>query len=87
MANESALTASPSSVRRPSSGSSAVRASACSSAWARPSRTRVAPAGVAVQGLARRTSTCPTADSSARMRWLTALAVTCSSRAAASKVP
>ena len=47
----------------------------------------VSPAGVGSQGVDRWTSTWPAADSSARIRWLIALGVTCSRRAAASNVP
>ena len=46
-----------------------------------------APAAVVVQGDARTTSTRPSCDSSARMRWLTADGVTERCRAAASNVP
>ncbi len=44
-------------------------------------------AEVARTGFVRTRSTCPSASSSARMRWLTAEGVRCSRRAAASSVP
>ena len=45
------------------------------------------PPAVGTQGVVRWTTTRPRLDSSARIRWLTADGVTCSARAAASKVP
>ncbi|CPU63810.1 Uncharacterised protein [Mycobacteroides abscessus] len=66
---------------------SSASTSACWSARWRACRTSTRPGGVSSAGLPRRTSTCPTADSSARMRWLTADGVTPSRRAAASNVP
>ena len=66
---------------------SAARASSSSSRDCRPRRTSAAPASVGSHGVPRRTTTRPTSRSSARIRWLTALGVTWSARAAASKVP
>ena len=51
------------------------------------SRTSTRPASVGSSGLTRWSSTRPIRVSSALIRWLTAEGVTCSSRAAASKVP
>ncbi len=61
--------------------------SASSSSTCRAVRTRAAPAGVGRTGRLRTSSTCPVADSRARSRWLTADGVTCSTRAAASRLP
>ena len=84
-ASESALTATGSSTT--AAADSAWLASAYSSRVCRPSRTSHSPCGVARQGVPRVISTWPAAASRARMRWLTALGVTCSSRAAASNDP
>ena len=84
-ASESALTATGSST-----AVAAVRAWAASSYRKRvclPSRTSHSPCGVGRHGVPRLISTWPAAASRARMRWLTALGVTCSCRAAASKEP
>jgi hypothetical protein len=86
VASESAFTATVTSTRSLCS-SIADRASRSSRLTCRPSRTSAAPAAVGSQGVARRTRTWPTWASSARTRWLTALGVTCSARAAASKLP
>gem|GEM_PF-6892777 len=61
--------------------------SASSSSTCRAVRTRAAPAGVGRTGRLRTSSTCPVADSRARSRWLTADGVTCSTRAAESRLP
>ncbi len=87
MSSESAFTATGSSTGPRAAASSASAASSYSRLVWRASRSSRSPAGVAAHGLDRRTSTWPAIDSSARIRWLTALGVTCSCRAAASNVP
>ena len=84
-ASESALTATGSSTAV--AAVMAWLASAYSSRVCRPSRTSHSPCGVGRHGVPRLISTWPAAASSARMRWLTALGVMCSCRAAASKEP
>ena len=87
MSRESAFTATGSSTGPRAAASSASAASSYSRLVWRASRSSRSPAGVAAHGLDRRTSTWPAIDSSARIRWLTALGVMCRCRAAASKVP
>ena len=84
-ARESALTATGSSTAV--AAVSAWLASSYSSRVCRPSRTSHSPCGVGRHGVPRLISTWPVADSRARIRWLTALGVMCSRRAAASKDP
>ena len=66
---------------------SPAHASCSSTRMCRATRTRPTPASVGSQGVPRRSSTWPTSRSRARMRWLTAEALTPSSYAAASNEP
>ncbi len=84
--SESALTAIGSVPGRSCAPSSRAADSASASTW-RASRSTASPESVTRIGFERTSSTRPVAISSARMRWLTADGVTCSTRAAASKVP
>jgi hypothetical protein len=91
VASESALTAIGSGTGRTSpsgTGSPSSRTvSAVSSATCRASRSTARPDSVGCTGRLRTSSTRPVAVSSALRRWLIALGVTCSARAAASSVP
>lgn len=88
VASESAFTATDTRVGSPAPLiPSSSRASRSSRASWRAYRTRTAPESVGRTGLVRLSSTRPVRCSSAFTRWLTADGVTCSTAAAASKVP